>query len=172
MTKTKKTLGLAWTRYHNYYGMNAKLYPAMWREGWSEWAIKNYSIAHAYEVNHKMATRYKDNPPNLPAPDDKNWLKRHLVLQGSGKAPRKPILPKQTKRKGSSEGTKPKPHRYTSFPEWDYHGVAGSGRGIFGWSVQGYQPLCHPHKKGNYHAQGHPAGDVYPGRMYITPSSF
>ena len=71
-----------------------------------------------------MATRYKDNPPDLPAPDDKNWLRRHPALQGSGKAPRKPILPKQTKRKGSSkglskgsakgssEGTKPKPHRY------------------------------------------------------------
>ena len=124
MTKTKKTLGLAWTRYHNYYGMNAKLYPVMQREGWSEQAIKNYSIAHAHEVNHEMATRYKDNPPNLPAPDDKNWLKRHLALQGSGKAPKKPILPKQTRRKGSSEGsskgsvkrssegTKPKPHRY------------------------------------------------------------
>ena len=128
MTKTKKTLGLAWTRYHNYYRMNAKLYPAMQREGWLEWAIKNYSIAHAHEVNHEMATRYKDNPPDLPAPDDKNWLKRHLALQGSRKAPRKPILPKQTRRKGvskgstkgsskgptkgSSESTKPKPHRY------------------------------------------------------------
>ena len=60
----------------------------------------------------------------------------------------------------------------TSFPEWDYHGIAGSGRGIFGWSVQGYQPLCHPCKKGNYRAQGHPASEAYLGRMYITPSSF
>ena len=88
----------------------------MWREGWSERAIKNYSIAHAHEVNQEMATRYRDNAPDLPAPDDKNWLKRHLGLQGSRKAPRKPILPKQTKRKGSSKGlsesTKPKPHRY------------------------------------------------------------
>ena len=120
MRKTKKTLGLAWTRYHNYYGMNTKLYPAMRREGWLEWAIKNHSIAHAHEVNHEMATRYKNNPPDLPAPDDKNWLKRHPALQGSGKAPRKPILPKQTRRKGlskgstkgSSESTKLKPHRY------------------------------------------------------------
>ena len=95
MTKTKKTLGIAWTRYHNYYGMNAKLYPAMQRKGWSEQAIKNYSIGHAHEVNHKMATRYKDNPPDLPAPDDKNWLRRYPALQGSEKAPRKPILPKQ-----------------------------------------------------------------------------
>ena len=100
MTKTKKTLGLAWAGYHSYYGINAKLYPAMWNEGWTVQAIKDYSIVHAHEVNHDIATKYKDNPPDLPVPDDKDWLKRHLPLKGSGKAPRKPLIPKQTKRKG------------------------------------------------------------------------
>ena len=75
-------------------------------------AIKDYSIVHAHEVNHDMATKYKDNPSNLPLPDDKDWLKRHLPLKGSGKAPRKPLLPKQTKRKGLSKSTALKPCRY------------------------------------------------------------
>ena len=71
-----------------------------------------HTITHAHEVNHNMATKYKDNPPDLPAPDDKDWLKRHLSLKGSVKAPRKPLLPKQTKRKGLSKSSKLKPHRY------------------------------------------------------------
>ena len=110
MMKTKKTLN--WSRYYNYYGMTPKLYTAMWNEGWTVQAIKDYSISHAHEVNQDMATRYKGNPPDVPVADDKKWLKRHLPLKGSGKAPRKPLLPKQTKRKGSSKSTAPKPHRY------------------------------------------------------------
>ena len=112
MTKTKKTLGLAWSRYYNYYGMTPELFTAMWDEVWMVQAIKDYSIWHAHEVNQDMATRYKDNPPDVPAPDDKKWLKRHLLLKGSGKAPRKPLLPKQTKRKESSKSVALKPHRY------------------------------------------------------------
>ena len=112
MTKTKKTLGLAWTRYYNYYGMNPNLYAVMQNVGWMVQAIKDYSIAHTHEVNQDMATRYKDNPPDVPMPDDKGWLKRHLPLKGSGKAPRKPLLPKHTKRNGSSKSTALKPCRY------------------------------------------------------------
>ena len=112
MTKIKKTLGLAQARYHNYYGMDTKLYPVMQNKGWMVQAIKDYSIVHAHEVNHDMATKYKDNPPDLPTPDDKDWLKRHPPLKGSGKAPRKPLLSKQTKRKGLSKSTAPKPCRY------------------------------------------------------------
>ena len=65
-------------------------------EGWMVQAIKDYSISHPHEVNQDMATRYKDNPPEVPAPDDKQWLKKHPPLKRSGKAPRKPLLPKQT----------------------------------------------------------------------------
>ena len=39
MTKTKKTLGLAWTRYYNYYGMNPNLYAVMQNVGWMVQAI-------------------------------------------------------------------------------------------------------------------------------------
>ena len=59
MTKTKKTLGLNWSRYYNYYGMTPKLYTAMWDEGWTVQAIKDYSISHTHEVNQEMAARYK-----------------------------------------------------------------------------------------------------------------
>ena len=112
MTKTKKTLGLNWSRYYNYYGMTPKLYTAMRDEGWMVQAIKDYYISHAHEVIQDMATRYKDNPPDVPAPDDKKWLKKHPALKGSGKAPRKPLQPKQKKKKGSSKGGVQKPHRY------------------------------------------------------------
>ena len=67
---------------------------------------------HAHEVNHDMATRYKDNPPDVPVPDDKGSLKRHPPLKGSGKAPRKPLTSKQTKRKRSSKSVTPKLRRY------------------------------------------------------------
>ena len=49
-------------------------------EGWMVQAIKDYSIVHAHEVNQDMATRYKDNPPNVPTPDDKKLLNKHPLL--------------------------------------------------------------------------------------------
>ena len=112
MTKTKKTLGLNWSRYYSYYGMTPKLYTAMQDEGWMVQAIKDYSISHAHEVNQEMAARYKDNPPNVPVPDDKKWCKKHPELKGSGKAPRKPLHPKPRKKMRSSTGVVKKPHRY------------------------------------------------------------
>ena len=112
MTKTKKTLSLNWSRYYNCYGMTPKLYTAMQDEGWMVQAINDYSVAHAHEVNQEMATRYKDNPPNVHAPDDKKWLKKHLALKGSGEAPRKPLQLKPKKKKRSSKGGVKKPHRY------------------------------------------------------------
>ena len=111
MTKTKKTLGLNWSRYYNYYGMTPKLYTAMRDEGWTVQAIKDYSIAHTHEIYQEMAARYKDNPPDVPAPDDK-WLKKHPVLKGSRKTPRKPLRPKPRKKMGPSKGGIKKPHRY------------------------------------------------------------
>ena len=74
--------------------------------------IPKWGTTHAHEVNQDMVTRYKDNPPDVPAPDDKGWLKRHPPLKGSGKAPRKPLTSKQTERKRSSKSVTPKPHRY------------------------------------------------------------
>ena len=91
--------------------MTPKLYRAMQDEGWTVQAIKDYSIAHAHEVNQEMAARYKDNPPDVPSPDDKKWLKRHPELKGSGKAPRKQLQTK-TAKMGLSTGGVKKPHRY------------------------------------------------------------
>ena len=106
MAKTKKTLGQNWSRYYNYYGMTPKLYRAMRDEGWMVQAIKDYSISHTHEVNQEMAARYKDNPPDVPSPGDKKWLKRHPELKRSGKAPRKQLWPKAVKKMGVK-----KPHR-------------------------------------------------------------
>ena len=75
-------------------------------------AIKDYSISHAHEVNQEMAARYKDNPPDVPSPGDKKWLKRHPELKGIGKAPRKQLWPKTAKKTGLSTGGIKKPHRY------------------------------------------------------------
>ena len=75
-------------------------------------AIKDYSILHTHEVNQEMAARYKDNPPDVPAADDKKWLMKHPELKGSGKAPRKQLQPKPVKKMGSSTGGVKKPHRY------------------------------------------------------------
>ena len=70
MTKTKKTLGLIWNRYHNHYGMTHKLHQGMKDLGWTAQAIQNYNVEHAHEVNEEMAARHQDNPPDLPNPDD------------------------------------------------------------------------------------------------------
>ena len=59
-----------------------------------------------------MAARYKDNPPNVPSPGDKKWLKRHPELKGGGKAPRKQLWPKAVKKMRLLTGGVNKPHRY------------------------------------------------------------
>ena len=118
-------------------------------EGWTVQAIKDYSISHAHEVNEEMAVKYRGNPPDVPSPGDKQLLKRHPELKGSGKAPRKQLWPKAVKKTGLSTGGVKKPHRYrpgmvafcpglqdrTLFPEWDFFGTARSSGSISGWSV-------------------------------------
>ena len=125
MTRTKKTLGHNWTRYHNYYGMNHILEAAyIKRLHWDQEALCDYTINHAPEVNHQSATRHVKNPPPLPDNDDDAWFQSHPKLPGSGKAPRKQPQPKtkKTKKKGKAQGSgktlpasqqgKQKPHRY------------------------------------------------------------
>ena len=126
MTRTKKTLGRNWTRYHNYYGMNHILEAACTKRlHWDREALRDYTINHALEVNHQNAMRYVKNPPPLPDNDDDTWFQSHPKLPGSGKAPHKQPQPqtKKTKKKGkkaqgggktlpaSQQGMK-KPHRY------------------------------------------------------------
>ena len=126
MTRTKKTLGWNWTRYHNYYGMNYILERACTQKLHWDWeTLRDYTINHALEVNHQNAMKHVKNPPPLPDNDDDAWFKSHPKLPGSGKAPRKQPQPqtKKTKKKkgkaqgggkklpASQKGTQ-KPHRY------------------------------------------------------------
>ena len=105
MTKTKKTLGRNWTRYHNYYGMNHVLENACSKKlHWNWETIREYTVSHAPEVNYEKATQYVDNPPPLPENDDDEWYKWHPKLLGSGKAPCKQLQPKILKKKGKAKG--------------------------------------------------------------------
>ena len=126
MTRTKKTLGRNWTRYHNYYGMNSVLEAACTKQlHWDRVALHEYTLAHAPEVNHQSASRHVKHRPPLPNNDDDAWFQSHPKLPGSSKAPRKQpqLHPKKTKKKGkkvqggvkmqpASQQGKPKVHRY------------------------------------------------------------
>ena len=129
MTKTKKTLGRNWMRYHNWYGMNNVLEAACAGQlHWNCETIHRYTLDHAPEVNQASAQQNASNPPPLPSNDDDQWFRHHLKLPGSGKAPHKPPqtkaqpkktkgISKTTKTKGkklpaSQQGQQKKPHRY------------------------------------------------------------
>ena len=129
MTKTKKTLGRNWTRYHNWYGMNNVLEAACTRQlHWNCETIHWYTLDHAPEVNQTSAQRNASNPHPLPSNDDDQWFRHHPKLPGSGKAPCKPPpakaqskkmkgVSKTLKTKGkklpaSQQGQQKKPHRY------------------------------------------------------------
>ena len=124
MTRTKKTLGRNWTRYHNYYGMTQELEDACKKElGWKQELIREYTVNHAHKVNHEMAMKHKHDAPPLPDNSDDAWFKAHPKLPGSGKVPRKPMTSRQLRKKGTSTGgvkklprnqqqPQKKPHRY------------------------------------------------------------
>ena len=105
MTRTKKTLGRNWTRYHNYYGMNHVLERACSKKlHWNRETICQYTVSHALEVNYQKATQYVNNPPPLPDNDDDDWFQHHPKLPGSGKALCKQLQPKTLKKKGKAKG--------------------------------------------------------------------
>ena len=111
MTKTKRTLGRNWTRYHNWYGMNNILEAACAGQlHWDHATIRRYTLDHAPEVNQGSAQRHASQPPPLPSNEDDDWFGRHPKLPGSGKAPRKPPQAKTTsmKTKGIAKATKTK----------------------------------------------------------------
>ena len=132
MTKTKRTLGHNWTRYHNWYGMNNVLEAACAGQlHWDRETIRRYTLNHAPEVNQASAQRNASQPPPLPSNDDDDWFWCHPKIPGSGKAPRKPPSAKTSskKMKGVSKiskskgkklpvsqqgqkGQQKKPHRY------------------------------------------------------------
>ena len=103
MTRTKRTLGHNWMRYHNWYGMNNVLEAACARQlHWNCETIRQYTLSHAPEVNQQSAQRNASNPPPLPSNDDDTWFQHHPKLPGSGKAPQKlpQVQPKKAKKKG------------------------------------------------------------------------
>ena len=104
MTKTKKTLGMNWTRYHNLYGLTYKLHEGMRSLGWSVEVIQKYAVDHAHEVNEESAAKHQHNPP------DAKWLSQHPKLLGSGKAPQKQLAPKSAKKTATAKGGVKKPH--------------------------------------------------------------
>ena len=109
MTRTKKTLGQNWTRYHNYYGVNYILERACTQKlHWDRKTLQDYTINHAPEVNHQNAMKHVKNPPPLPDNDDDAWFKSHPKLLGSGKAPCKQpqskTQTKKAKKKGKAQG--------------------------------------------------------------------
>ena len=110
MTKTKKTLGRNWTRYHNWYGMNDVLEAACSGQlHWTQEKIRQYTLDHAPEVNQGTAQHHASQPPPLPDNDDDDWFGCHLKLLGSGKAPCKPTPAKApTRSKGAVRGIKGK----------------------------------------------------------------
>ena len=67
---------------------------------WNWETIRDYTIAHAPEVNHESARQYVNNPPSLPENDDEEWYQSYPKLTGSGKVPRKQIQPKQQTKRG------------------------------------------------------------------------
>ena len=78
MTKTKKTLGRNWTRYHNWYGMNNVLEAACSGQlHWTRETIRQYTLDHAPEVNQGSTQRHASQPPPLPGNDDDDWFKCH-----------------------------------------------------------------------------------------------
>ena len=122
MTKTKKTLGHNWTRYHNYYGMNSVLEAVCTKQlHWDRVALCEYTLNHAPEVNYQSASRHVKHPPPLPDNDNDAWFWSHPKLPGSGKAPQKSpqVQPKKgkkvqggVKQQPASQKDKPKVHRY------------------------------------------------------------
>ena len=112
MTKTKKSLGMNWTRYHNLYGVTYKLHEDMRSLGWSVEVIQKYMVDHAHEVNEESSAKHRHNPPDLPRNDDAKWLSQYPKLLGSGKAPRKQLAPKLAKKTVTAKGGVKMPRRY------------------------------------------------------------
>ena len=92
---------------------------------WDRVALREYTLAHAPEMNHQSASRHVKHPPPLPNNDDDAWYRSHPKLPGSGQAPQKQLQlqPKKTKKKGkkvqgggktqsASQQGKPKVQKY------------------------------------------------------------
>ena len=67
--------------------------------GWTRTDVDTYTREHYHLVNQQMANMVKDNEPDVPDPQDLEWLASHPTVAGSGKAPRTQIHAGQKRRK-------------------------------------------------------------------------
>ena len=96
---TKKTLGRVWFRYFQLYGMTDKLTAACARVGWTKTDKDIYAKEHYHLVNQFTTNMVRNDPPDVPHPDDFKWLSTHPEVTGSGKAPRSQVVAGMKKRK-------------------------------------------------------------------------
>ena len=89
--------------------MTGKLRAALLRHGWNEERINNYNWTNQLTVN----LDHKGENPDVPAPNDYAWLRRHQPLPGRAKQPRSQLQAKTPQKKGTAQpaGGK-KSHRY------------------------------------------------------------
>ena len=110
MPCTKSTLGRVWARYYNWYGMTGKLKTALLQHGWMEEKV----ISHDRANHLTVSPDHEGENPDMPAPNDYAWLRRHQPLLGRAKQQRPQLQAKSLHKKGTAqpaEGGK-KPHRY------------------------------------------------------------
>ena len=98
-SNTKKTLGRVWSRYFQLYGMTSKLTAACVHIGWTRINMDTYARKHYHLVNQFTTNMVKNNEPDVPQPEDLNWLTSHPAVAGTGKAPRTQVHVGQKKRK-------------------------------------------------------------------------
>ena len=108
MTRTKSTLGRIWARYYNWYGMMGKLRAALSQHGWTEERINSYDRANHLTVS----LDHEGENPNVPAPNNYAWLRRHMPLPGRVKPLRSQLWAKAKKGTAQPAERKKKPCRY------------------------------------------------------------
>ena len=108
MTRTKSTLGRVWARYYNWYGMMGKLRAVLSQHGWTGERIDGYDWANHLTVSPD----HEGENPNVPAPNDYAWLRRHMPLPGRVKPSKSQLWAKAKKGAAQPAEGKKKPHRY------------------------------------------------------------
>ena len=108
MTRTKSTLGRVWARYYNLYGMMGKLRAVLSQHGWTGERIDSYD-----QANHLTVSRdHEGENPNVLAPNDYAWLRKHTPLPGRVKPSKSQLRAKARKGSAQPAEEKKKPHRY------------------------------------------------------------
>ena len=79
--------------------MTDKLTAACARIGWTKTDKDNYAKEHYHLVNQFTTNMVKNDPPDVPHPDDFKWLSTHPEVTGSEKAPRSQVTAGTKKRK-------------------------------------------------------------------------